>query len=236
LLAPLISVHSRDTDFVAALRPVNILPEESTLLRIAQYGVKFVGYSAYVMARKYGREIQYATLDFISDVASMHANGGWVMVDNRVDLGPFLRNLPNLASELEQLLCRHVAQALEEGENTGTAGDMITLSKGQNEVCIAPDTDVNKFIRQITKRFFEVKPVLDQAYEIGSRIKRRPYSEYLDEIKKTGIAGVESHGFGLFIDGKVSFYPDYQVAFVRPTGERTFEVNLLDEIGRQSIN
>jgi hypothetical protein len=210
--------------------------EESTLPRNAQYGVKFVGYSAYVIARKYGREVQYAMLDFFSDAASMHADGGWVMADNRVYLGPFLRHLPNLASELEELLCRHVAQSLEESENIGTAGEMITLSKGQNGVCIAPDTDVNKFIRQITKRFFEVEPVLDQAYEIGSRIKRRPYSEYLDEIKKTGIAGVESHGFGLFIDGKLSFYPDYQVAFVRPAGEQTFEVNLLDKIGHESIN
>jgi hypothetical protein len=212
------------------------LSEESTLPRNAQYGVKFVGYSADVIARKYGREVQYATLDFVSDAASMHADGGWVMVRNRVDLGPFLRNLPNLASELEQLLRQHVAQAFEESENTGTTGDTISLCNGQNKVCIAPDTNVNRFIRQITKRFFEIEPVLDQAYEIGSRIKRRPYSEFLDEIKKTGIAQVEGHGFGLFIDGTLSFYPDYQVAFVRPAGEQTFEVNLLDKIGRESIN
>jgi hypothetical protein len=210
--------------------------EESRLPRNVQYGVKFVGYSAAVIARKNGREVQYAGLDFFNDVASMHADGGWVMVRNRVDLGPFLRSLPNLAGELEELLCQHVAQALEESEKTGTAGHMITLSNGQNEVCVAPDTDVNKFIRQITKRFFEIEPVLDQAYEIGSRIKRRPYSEYLDEIKKTGIARVEGHGFGLFIDGRLSFYPDYQVAFVRPAGDRAFEVNILDKVRRQSIN
>jgi len=69
--------------------------------REAQYGVKFVGYSAYVIARgKYGHEVEYATLDFVSGAASMHADGGWVLVPKRIDLEPFLKGLPEIANEL----------------------------------------------------------------------------------------------------------------------------------------
>jgi hypothetical protein len=43
--------------------------EERVMSLEAKYAVKFVGYSAYVIARKHGREIQYATLDFVSGAA-----------------------------------------------------------------------------------------------------------------------------------------------------------------------
>ena len=46
--------------------------------RKAKYGVQFIGYSALVIAReKYGREVDYAMLDFVSGATSMHADGGW---------------------------------------------------------------------------------------------------------------------------------------------------------------
>jgi hypothetical protein len=98
----------------------------------------------------------------------------------------------------------------------------ITLSFGENEICVAPGADLTKFIRQIVKHASEVQHVLEQAEKIGSRIKRRPYSEYLDEIEETGLARVESHGFGLFVDGKLIFHPNHQVAFVRPQGADLF--------------
>jgi hypothetical protein len=79
--------------------------EESLMPRKAQYGVQFVGYSADVIARKNGREIECARLDFITGGASVHADGGWVTVSNRVDLGAFLRSLPSLASDLRELQC-----------------------------------------------------------------------------------------------------------------------------------
>jgi hypothetical protein len=48
------------------------------------------------------------------------------------------------------------------------------MSCGENEICAAPETDVRKFIRQITKRFLEIEAVLEQAELVGSRIKRGP--------------------------------------------------------------
>jgi hypothetical protein len=50
--------------------------QESTKPRAPRYGVKFVGYSADVIARKYGRDVEYAVLDFVSGAASMNADGG----------------------------------------------------------------------------------------------------------------------------------------------------------------
>jgi hypothetical protein len=48
----------------------------------ARYGVKFVGYSAFVIARKYGREIDYAQLDFVAGGASIHGDDASVIVPN----------------------------------------------------------------------------------------------------------------------------------------------------------
>jgi hypothetical protein len=163
--------------------------------RKAKYGVKFVGYSGYVVARKYGREVDYAQLDFISGVASVQADGGWVMVSKRADLGPFLKDLPNLASELRKRLAVGPEEGIEVSrDEPGRASKMVSMCCGKNEVQIAPDADVNKFIRQITRRFAEIEQLLEQAEQIGSRIERRPYSEYLDEIGKSGLARVEGHG------------------------------------------
>jgi hypothetical protein len=174
-----------------------------------QYGVKFVGYSADVI--KKGCESAYATLDFVTGHASVHADQGWVS-SKRADLGPFVRSLPKLITELQQRLCQRSNEpALARG------GEMVRISCGENEkICAAPEVDVRKFIRQVTKRFLEIEAVLEQADRVGSRIKRRPYSEYIDEIGKTGVCRVEVHGTGLYVNGKLIFYPDYQVLFVKP--------------------
>jgi hypothetical protein len=47
----------------------------------------------------------------------------------------------------------------------GTADDMITVSFGPNTVLVAPGTVINRFIRQLTKRFIEIELVLEQAEE-----------------------------------------------------------------------
>ena len=73
--------------------------------REARYAVKFVGYSAEVIARgKFGRDVVYAMLDFVSGAVSMFADEGWVMVSNRSDLEPFLKGLPKLANEIQDRL------------------------------------------------------------------------------------------------------------------------------------
>src|SRR5262249_14667444 len=154
----------------------------------------------------------------------------------------FLKNLPNLANDLQDHLRQRGIElsrkAANQPEPTFAASDMISLSCGPNTVSVAVGTEINQFIRQVTKRFTEIEQVLEQAEKIGSGIKRRPYSEYIDEIGKTGISRVEAFGFALFVDGKLIFYPSYQVALVRPTTARadTFEVQPLDSREVQLLN
>jgi hypothetical protein len=42
---------------------------------------------------------------------------------------------------------------------------------GPNTVSVAPGTVINRFIRQLTKRFIEIERVLEQAEEIGIKDK-----------------------------------------------------------------
>src|SRR5262245_60303018 len=81
---------------------------ESTMPRESRYAVKFVGYSAFVIPRKYGRngEASVADLNFGCGVACMHADGGLVIAPTRIDLKPFLERLPKVATELQEALLR----------------------------------------------------------------------------------------------------------------------------------
>jgi hypothetical protein len=74
----------------------------------------------------------------------------------------------------------------------GAADDMLSVSFGPNTVSVAHGTVINRFIRQLTKRFIEIERVLEHAEEIGITDKASAYSEYLDEIAKTTISRVET--------------------------------------------
>jgi hypothetical protein len=159
----------------------------------------------------------------------MLADGGCVIVPRRVDLGPFLNSLPKLAKEL-QLLQRQRDRELSQqttplAERPVTGCAMITLSDGSNTVTIAPGIDVPRFSRAVMKRFNEIEQILEQAEAIGLRLNRRPHSAYIDEVAETGICRVESHGYGLFVNGRLIFYPNYQVICMRKAGETAFEVH-----------
>jgi hypothetical protein len=197
-----------------------------------KYAVKFVGYSARVIARRNEREYDYAHLDFVTGGASVHAERGRARATSRVGLTSLVRSLPNHARDLRDLVRQRDAHVQDQGAAVGIVVDAtsnwINLTIGENEVHLAPDTNINKFIRQISGRFTEIEQVLEQAEQIGARIKRRPYSEFIDEIEKTGLARVEGHGFGLFQDGKLIFHPDYQVVFARPSGLDSVELHRLD--------
>jgi hypothetical protein len=199
----------------------------------AKYGVTFVGYSARVLfARKHGLEDQCAMLDFVSGGVLISVAGGFIWVSSHSDLFQFIRTLPELASQLEDLLCQRSLQASQQNTELAAGSEdnskMVKLACGRNSVSVEPGTNIKRFIRQMTKRYKEIARILEQAEEIGSRIKRRPYQEYIDEIERTGVCRVEAHGWALFIRGKLEFCPDYKVGFVRPAGGRMVEVHTLD--------
>ena len=110
-----------------------------------------------------------------------------------------------------------------------------SASGPNTDVSVAPGTVINRFIRQLTQQFIEIERVLEQAEEIGLRIKRRPHSEYLDEIANTRIPRVEVHGVALFLDGRLTFYPRHQVALVKQHGPNLFRICPLDEATKTSF-
>jgi hypothetical protein len=179
--------------------------------RQAKYGVQFIGYSAFVVARRNRHEeaFYYATLDFVTGGVILNAGRGFVHASHRVDLGPFLKSLPDRASELEQLLrhggVRSPMQIPGLVAISDLATDMASLNFGENSMFLSREADVNEFIRKLNRRYSEIEQVLEQAEEIGTRISRRPYSDHISEMEETGQASIEVHGFGLFIDGRLIF-------------------------------
>jgi hypothetical protein len=74
-------------------------------------------------------------------------------------------------------------------------------------------------------RFRQFEPVLQKVEILGSQIKRRPWSEYLDEFRETGIARVEIHGEALFQNRTlIDFHPVKLSAFVVPLSNSSFNV------------
>jgi hypothetical protein len=156
------------------------------------------------------------------------------MAAKRIDLKPFLESLPKLENELQEALMRQRNGELSQQttgapERTRSDDEPVTVGFGPNTVAVAPGTVIHRFIRQLTKRRIEIERVLEQAEEIGLRIKRRPYSEYINGIAETGICRVESHGFALWVDGRPIFYPKYEVFLTKRHGGNLFHVSPLVE-------
>jgi hypothetical protein len=78
---------------------------------------------------------------------------------------------------------------------------------------------VSQVVVQLTERCSETGKVLRQAFKVGMKIKRRPYSEFIDEIEKTGICRVRAYGVGLFENGKLLFRSEEREALLKPIGE-----------------
>jgi hypothetical protein len=68
-----------------------ISEKEYPMSRIFRYGVKFVGYSAEIVALKNGKEIEHATLNFVSGSVSLVAADAFVVVPRRADLSRLWR-------------------------------------------------------------------------------------------------------------------------------------------------
>jgi hypothetical protein len=178
-----------------------------------KYGVKFIGYSAFVGAHENGHEVDYAQLDFVTGAASVKTDCGWVIAPSRAELSSIVAALPTRKREIRELLRQRAAQtANQQLAETPGEDDPGLIELGNNTIRIEPGTKVNNFIRQVRARFSAIEQLLEQAEQIGSQITRRPYEEYIDEIDRTGLCRIEVHGFGVFHDGKLIYRPDYRIA------------------------
>jgi hypothetical protein len=198
--------HKKPTAGVRNLRKAGEYP----MSRNFRYGVKFVGYIAEILALENGKEIEHATLDFVSGSVSLMAADALVLVPRRADLMSFVASLPGHADRLTELLCRSTSHVAAE-----FSGNLIIISAGAT---------LNQVIRQLAKRCSETEQVIEQAERIGMQIQRRPYSEYIDHLKKTGITRVISYGVGIFENGTLSYRPDEREFYVTRMDENRFAV------------
>jgi hypothetical protein len=208
-----------------------------------KYGVRFVGYSADVFAKKNGREVEYAMLDFAFGTTRVSVEGGWVIAR---DFRALMHDLPNVVAELEELL-EELASSPGGKAWRGpySATQLSEQSSGDQEISIAISTSAEirvrtgvvfgQFIRKAVKRFEKVEPVIEQARIISNSIDRPSYDEYVEEIAKTGIARVEYYGLALFIDGNLRFYPERRTLLMQPQEDNALLVQGLER-RRPSVN
>jgi hypothetical protein len=178
-----------------------------------KYAVQVVGYSARVL--KKGRQDELAMLDFISGCTSLHSDDGWVGARDRIHLASLVESIPELASELRQTMLHDRQEKEERVQSKIATASWVTLARGEYELHLSRGADVDKFCRQITTCFLEVRDILEQAEKIGTGIKRRPYMEYIDGIAQSGVAAVEYFGLAELVEGRLIFHPDYDVLFIK---------------------
>jgi hypothetical protein len=179
--------------------------------KLPDYGVRFVGYGADIIARK--GNATYAKLDFVTQSVLVFAVGGFVSVQKRLALSSVVADLPLCIEELKLLM-----KTDEPSDN-----DFVKLERGLAIICIGRTADAGRFVRQITQRYREIGPILDQAEKIGSGIDRPPYADYIEEIRKTGNCRVVFYGNAFFIDGKLVYRPERRTIIAKRSAENPRE-------------
>jgi len=82
-------------------------------------------------------------------------------------------------------------------------------------IYIAPEANLEGFIEQMSKQFFEIGDVLKRGWELGVKIPRRPLKEFLNGIERDGIVRAEFQGCARYVDGNLQFYPDGRILETR---------------------
>ena len=102
----------------------------------------------------------------------------------RAALSSAVADLPSCVDELKSL----VKSVLP------SDGRQVELRRGEVINYVNGGADVERFVRQLARRYRAIEPILEQAERVGSEIERLPYDDYIDEIAKTGISRVVSYG------------------------------------------
>jgi hypothetical protein len=189
-----------------------MLNERRKREKLPDYAVRFIGYSASIIARKGNAE--YASLDFVSGAAGLCTKEGFLFVTQRAALSSAVADLPSCVDELKSL----VKSALPGDE-------WLEFRRGEVVFKLNRGADIERFAGQLARRYRAVEPILEQAERVGSEIKRPPYDDYIDEGAKTGIYRVVSYGDAFFVDGELTYQPERRTVLIQPIGDgRTFEV------------
>ena len=161
-------------------------------------GVKFINYTAFIVARKKDREIVYGEICFLSGMITLKTTEGWVTVPKRLDLAPFVASLPLYANRL-----RNLSRSRGSDEDVYCTLDLALL----NSITVSRSADIRQFIKQIRKRHLQLDRMLEEVETVGAKIDRRPFREDFEEGNRTGVRRVTLYGLGLFVDGQLLFIP-----------------------------
>jgi hypothetical protein len=146
-----------------------MLNERRKREKLPDYAVRFIGYSARIIARKGNAE--YAFLDFVSGAAGLCTDQGCLFVTKRAALPSAVADLPGCVDELKSL----VKSALP------SDGWLEWRRGGEVVINLNRGADVERFVGDLARRYRAIEPILEQAERIGSEIKRPPYDNYIDE-------------------------------------------------------
>jgi hypothetical protein len=124
--------------------------------KLPDYAVRFIGYSARIIARKGNAE--YASLDFVSGAASLFASEGHLLVPKRAALSSAVADLPSCIDELKSLV---------KSVSPDSAGHLVEMRREEVRICANRGADVKHFVRQLTRRYRAIEPILEQAEEVG---------------------------------------------------------------------
>lgn len=184
-----------------------------------QLGVKFINYTAFIVARKKDREVVYGEICFLSGMTTIKATGGWVTVPKRADLVPFVASLPLYADRL-----RNLSRSKASDEDVYCTLELALL----NSITVSRSADISQFIKQIGKRHLQLEHMLEEVETVGAKIDRRPFREDFEEGNRTGTRLVTLYGRGLFVDGHLLFYPEHRGVLVEEIGRGRFSVTELE--------
>src|SRR3984957_5137844 len=127
--------------------------------KLPDYAVRFIGYSASIVARRENAEC--ASLDFVSGAAGLCTNEGFLFVTTRAALSSAVAELPSCVDELKSL----VKAALP------SDGRQVELRRGEVVIYVNRGADVERFVRQLARRYRAIDPILEQAERVGSEIE-----------------------------------------------------------------
>jgi hypothetical protein len=130
-----------------------------------QLGVKFIDYTAFIVAQKSNREVVYGEICFLSGMTTLRATGGRVTVPKRHDLAPFVASLPRYADRL-----RNLTRSKASDEDAYCALDLALL----NSITVSRSADIHQFIKQIRKRHLQLEHMLKEVETMGLRLSADP--------------------------------------------------------------
>jgi hypothetical protein len=178
-----------------------------------QLGVKFIGYSAFLVTPSMsGEDKILATLDFVTDYlfVPVPEEQGLLMVDEIGQLKPFLQKLQAAAPELDAILkSLTMEQQVEVGafrlRKDVTTGQ-TSISASRNELLLLENHNLGAVLEELMRRTADWDKVLKQIQRVGRQFKRLPYDEHIAGVRE-GAVTVQVHGFGIFRSGHLTMLP-----------------------------